>query len=360
VDPKEVAKEYREHKYNLYSEFASRIRSLVCEIAGSLTIEIAHSECRAKSPDSFLKKIEVKGFSNPFNEVKDLAGVRVITYYPDDAARLAAELASQFKIDSEHSSDKLSDLEADTFGYRSIHLIVTLSEPRRSLPEWKAFKALQTEIQIRSVLQHAWASISHKLDYKVAQQAPVDLRRQLFRLSAILELADELFSKLRDESRKMSETYKESVDKGNLGIPLNLDSLKAYIIERGDLTKWYRLGLQVGMRDHSLGASVIGNEQELGRLCATAQHAKISNINELDDLIRAIESRAKGYLQELSIAAKKEGTAFRAIAIDMLTVLIMVARKEHFQKELPFEPKFTAPLEEIIRKLVTVSGGVTH
>ncbi len=354
MDPKAVAQEYGEQKYALYSEFAARLRALVCEIADSSAIEIAHSESRAKSPTSLLRKLELGGYEDALHEVKDLAGVRVITYYPDDAERLAAELKSQFAVDAEHSDDKLASLDVDTFGYRSIHLVVSLSEPRRSLPEWKAFTEICAEIQVRSVLQHAWAAISHKLDYKVTQQAPADLRRELFRLSAMLELADELFTRLRDEVTEKSATYKKNVGEGNLTIPFDLDSLKAYLIERADLGKWYRLGTELGMRSHSLGASVVGNEAEVRRLWATAQQAKISSIGELDDLIRDIEPKARPYLQELAVASNVRGDRFVAVAVDILTVLIMIARKEHFQGDLTIEPWWRESIGKIIRELIIV------
>jgi putative GTP pyrophosphokinase len=62
----------------------------------------------------------------------------------------------------------------------------------------KQYADIRAEIQVRTALQHAWSAVHHKLEYKSSTEAPPELRRRLFRLSALFELADEQFSELRD------------------------------------------------------------------------------------------------------------------------------------------------------------------
>src|SRR5262249_18923189 len=149
----------------------------------------------------------------------------------------------EFDVDPNHSSDKLEDLEVDEFGYRSFHLVCTLSAARRSLAEWSKYRDLCVEIQVRSVLQHAWAAISHKIDYKTVSQAPTELRRGLFRLSALLELADDQFAALRDKSANLVQQYQSDVALGQLNVALNLDSLTQYLREAVNLDEWRQLGV---------------------------------------------------------------------------------------------------------------------
>jgi ppGpp synthetase/RelA/SpoT-type nucleotidyltranferase len=89
-------------------------------------------------------------------------------------------------------------LGPNEFGYRSVYVVIGLDGPRASMGEWKRFANLWAEIQIKSLLQHTWAMMNHMLVYKRQSQVPKELRRQLSRLSAILELADEEFAILRD------------------------------------------------------------------------------------------------------------------------------------------------------------------
>ncbi|MCK4392178.1 hypothetical protein KAX17_04670, partial [Candidatus Bipolaricaulota bacterium] len=173
--------EYRERYYPVFRDFADRIHALIEELVKSEGIPVAQVEDRAKSPESLAGKLQRKPYRDPFSEIKDLAGVRVVTYYHDDVQHVADVIRREFDVDDEHSSNKLQELAVDEFGYRSFHLVCALQAPRDALPEWQQFAGLAVEIQVRSVLQHAWAAISHKLDYKVASQAPAELRRQLFR-----------------------------------------------------------------------------------------------------------------------------------------------------------------------------------
>src|SRR5205814_5224138 len=103
-----------------------------------------------------------KSYGDQLNDIRDLAGVRVVTYYHDEVQTAADLLRGEFEVDAAHSLDKLAELDVDEFGYRSLHLVCRLTASRRELIEWSKYQDMWVEIQVRSVLQHAWASISHK------------------------------------------------------------------------------------------------------------------------------------------------------------------------------------------------------
>jgi hypothetical protein len=92
---------------------------------------------------------------------------------------------------------------------------------------------LRAEIQVRTALQHAWSAVNHKLDYKSPTEVPRELRRRLFRLSALFELADEQFSELRDARARIASEYAEDVREGQLDLPLDQSSLIAYMQDPG-------------------------------------------------------------------------------------------------------------------------------
>jgi ppGpp synthetase/RelA/SpoT-type nucleotidyltranferase len=204
--PKEWGNIYQE-KLTFYEGFAHKLRELVTELIHKQDIEVAHIEARTKSVESFVEKIgrEGKDYSNPLNEITDLVGIRVITYYREDIDKIGKIIREEFDIDWENSVDPSQVLEPDTFGYLSIHYVVSLLETRSELPEWEGYRNLKAEIQVRTVLQHAWAEIEHTLLYKTPQEIPNDLRRQLFRLSALLELADEQFSAIQQIIKRNTE-----------------------------------------------------------------------------------------------------------------------------------------------------------
>ncbi len=228
--PEEWAAEYGKRRGN-YEEFARRLEALVVDLLASENIDVIQVESRAKTVASFAEKIRRKSRveANPFDTVTDLVGVRIITYYLDDVSQVGALLAREFSIDERNSADRADSLASDQFGYRSDHHVATLTPARYGLIEWRNFKDIRVEFQVRTALQHAWAAVSHKLEYKAAEEAPAALRRRLFRLSALFELADEQFAVLRDERAETRKAYNEDVTEGRLDeIPIDTSSIGAY------------------------------------------------------------------------------------------------------------------------------------
>jgi hypothetical protein len=88
---------------------------------------------------------------------------------------------------------------------------------------------LCAEIQVRTVLQHAWAAIDHRLNYKRANEIPVELKRQLFRISALLEVADDQFESVRLAAEHLSTSYEQSVSAGELEPPIDRASVSVFV-----------------------------------------------------------------------------------------------------------------------------------
>ena len=91
----------------------------------------------------------------------------------------------------------------------SVHYIVNLNQKRFDLEEWKQYKELIAEIQVRTILQHSWAAISHELVYKRKEEMPSQLERKLFRLAGLFELADEQFEELKSKDDGIEKEYVE-------------------------------------------------------------------------------------------------------------------------------------------------------
>ncbi|MEU6448434.1 RelA/SpoT domain-containing protein [Streptomyces sp. NPDC046979] len=214
-----------------YVAYCKKLQELIGEVIQSAGIDIVQIDGRAKDVASFSEKMNRKKgkYEDPLAEITDLVGLRVITYYIEDVDEVAELIYREFKVLEEHSGDKASELADDQFGYTSFHLIFELADSRKPLPEWRAFADFRAEIQIRTALQHAWAAVNHKIDYKKSHEVPRQLRRRLFRLSALFELADEEFSHIKEESRKISEDYARIVVSGDYDIDVNANSLSAWI-----------------------------------------------------------------------------------------------------------------------------------
>jgi GTP pyrophosphokinase len=214
-----------------YETFRSRFDALLRELIEQADIDVQVLESRTKTPASFAEKISRPGkdYANPLDELPDLVGLRVTVYYTDDIARVENILRSEFEVHPEHSSDKQQELSPNEFGYLSVHHVVSLKPPRTGLAEWNAYASMKAEVQIRTVLQHAWAAVSHALQYKHETDVPVQLKRKLFRLAGLFELADEQFLEIRDAHTSLVREIAEQIERREPDVALNVISLRQYI-----------------------------------------------------------------------------------------------------------------------------------
>ena len=163
-------------------------------------------DSRVKSEKSLAGKLELKGYKyKKLADITDLVGVRVVTFYEDEIDLVAEDVAAIFDVDWENSVDKRKLLDTDRFGYLSLHYICRIPENLYADPEHPAVNELRFEIQMRTTLQHVWATVFHDTGYKSDIEVPATYIRKLNRLAGLLEVADSEFHDLRDEI----EAYRE-------------------------------------------------------------------------------------------------------------------------------------------------------
>ncbi len=207
----------------------SRLKQVMLDTLNQLfignAIELFSLEGRIKTLNSFIEKIERKNYINPLSEMEDICGVRVICYYSSDLEIIESILKSEFSFIS--SSDKQKESGADRFGYSSRHYIICLKEEWLYSPLYRDLSGLKIEIQVRTILMHTWAAISHKLMYKKESSIPVEINRKLNRLSALIELADEQFDSIRILNNEYAEKLKlePAYYENDLLNPFNIISL---------------------------------------------------------------------------------------------------------------------------------------
>lgn len=151
---------------------------------------------RVKEFYSFVGKTRRKSLQNPFQEMNDIVGIRIICLYRDDIEEIKKVVDETFEVISD--DDKTEDKDVDRFGYSGSHIIARLgNEQNASLQQ--SLRHLHFEIQIRTIAQHAWASISHHLFYKQSDKIPEDQERDFNALSALFYVADSHFLWLKNE-----------------------------------------------------------------------------------------------------------------------------------------------------------------
>lgn len=187
---------------------------------------------RAKAIDSYEKKASQEKYNDPENEIMDMAGVRVITYTQSEAEIVAKLVKELFDIMPEYSVDKTEELGTDRVGYRSIHFVGTLGKARLILPENQTFEGMRFEIQVRTILQHAWAEFEHDRNYKFAGVLPAKLKRRVSLLSGNLESIDSEFDSITHAMEEYAAAIEIRTESGDLDVPIDSTSLMAYLTRR--------------------------------------------------------------------------------------------------------------------------------
>lgn len=310
---------------------------------------MAQIDHRAKTAESLAEKINRKHYADPFTEIKDLAGVRIVTYYNDDAQQVADILRGEFSVSADDSVDKFADLDVNAFGYRSLHVVCRMNTARSTLPEWERYADKFVEIQVRSVLQHAWAAISHKLDYKSPSQAPVALRRQLFRLSALLELADGEFATIRDRSSDFAEEYSQAVPAGDLGYDINVQSLGAFLEERVDLGDWEEAARRAGALPQRLNPGE--HERTVEFLVDLLQAIGLQTLADVEGLLKEIEAHREEALTRAVAALREHGLQLEDFALDAILLVLFATQGQRISPTLEYQAiwrrEFCAALDEL-------------
>ena len=217
-----------EQKVPVFKRLEDEALFILNDALGKKQIKVHFIGSRVKSAESFLDKVKRKECKKPFEEIRDIVGLRVICLFLSDIPRVGEVLRSSFEVLSE--DNKIEDYEVSSFGYLSVHFIAKMKREFAG-PRYDEIKRVSFEIQVRTMTMDAWATISHYLDYKSDRDVPKELRRDFYALSGLFYVADthfETFFKSREESRatitKLFQKPEPQLDQ-----EINLDSLTAYL-----------------------------------------------------------------------------------------------------------------------------------
>ena len=215
----------------VYRQMAAVIPEKLKAFFDEAGIIVAAIEHRVKTESSLAGKLNLKGGKyRDIYDITDLVGLRVITFYIDDVDKVAAILERYFEIDWDNSIDKRKAHEIDSFGYLSLHYICRLPESFYSDQAHPELNRIRFEVQMRTVLQHAWANMNHDTGYKSGVEIPRVYMRDMSRLAGMLELIDDEFSRIRREITDYRRNVQNLVASGNLEeVQLDGDSFKSYL-----------------------------------------------------------------------------------------------------------------------------------
>ena len=270
-------------KKGLYESFCLKLNDLLTYLINEANIPYHIIESRVKSVESFKEKLqrEGKNYKKPLDEITDFVGLRIILYYPKDIDTIVGIIKEEFLIDTKNSIDKKKLLKDNEVGYLSVHQVISVKGARSKLPEWKTSKKLKAEIQVRTVLQHTWASISHTLQYKREIDIPTQFRRRLNRLAGLLELADEEFESLKFEQNELELKISKSIEEKDLDLPIDYLTVDDYL-KKSDINRGIKNYIE--SKKNTI-LDIEDDEKLISQIILVLSHFGIKTIKTLDKLL---------------------------------------------------------------------------
>lgn len=222
-----ILDEYRE-KRPLFEKLQAVVDGEIRRIVADNHLYVTAMESRIKKEKSLAGKLELKGHKYAtLSDITDILGCRIITFYTEEVDKIAALIEKNFEVDWDNSVDKRRLLDLDRFGYMSLHYICRLPLERCEDPEMHEYRF---EVQMRTALQHVWATINHDLGYKTDIEIPREHLRNMNRIAGMLELADEQFSRIRMEITDYRRQVQALVADGDFDrVPLDGDTFRSYL-----------------------------------------------------------------------------------------------------------------------------------
>lgn len=216
----------------IYQRLAQVAEETLRQALKEQRVTVTVLEHRVKTQASLAGKLELKGAKySTLDDVTDIVGMRVVTFYSDDVDKVAAIVNETFLVDRSNSVDKRKLHRLDSFGYNSLHYICKLPKSVVNDPDMPLLNELRFEIQMRTALQHVWSTLDHDTAYKGGGvNIPNEYKRQFNRLAGMLELIDEEFSRLRNVLTDYRRQMLALEASGQLDkVDLNSDTFRRYL-----------------------------------------------------------------------------------------------------------------------------------
>ena len=234
---REEFEKYAEIRHFIVNDIKERIEHILVALNSNPVIS-----GRIKNFTSYYSKyIRLLKNKNEDLKITDLMGVRIICPFIEDLNACENLIKENFEL---LQSEIKGHFTFKEFGYESTHLLIKI--PQSVIEEYGYPGTDSLEIQIRTILQDAWAEVEHELVYK-AELNPFDepMRRKLAAVNASLTLADIIFQEIRSYQRKYTKEmgkrresfyqkieestdvllFAEEQEQKNIPVPFDIDGL---------------------------------------------------------------------------------------------------------------------------------------
>ncbi len=332
-------------EYNLqkkdFQDLCDIVREKIYSVLKAEELRVLSITSRVKTFTSLKDKLERHhGKYKGLEDLTDILGIRIITFFSDEVDRVGNIIAGLFDVDLENSIDKRSIIKEKEFGYLSLHYICSVKK-EDGFPE--KFTSKKFEIQIRTGLQHIWAEIEHDIGYKGLKSTAKTTCRRFAQLAGLLEIADREFVEIRDTMKNYEKDIKYKIVMNQLeGIELNSLSLNEYLKGNGNIQRLIDSILEIE------GAEIV--EANADHFLEKLEFLCINDLEQLDNLV--MNNTMLAYkIAEFDLKGKNIDILSSTIALRNVCISELIARNYSDIKLMDFFKLEKMPEEYMQREI---------
>lgn len=330
-----------DERHPLFEELRTEVEFAIRAAFRDHPVRLHSIRSRVKTRESFLGKVDRKGYKAPFEQMPDLVGARIVCLFLDDLPVIDTVLKSIFDVFDE--DDKTTPTAPELFRYQSVHYQARIRADHVG-PHYDNIKKFDFEIQARTILQDAWASVEHTLAYKGPRSIPNELKRDINALVGLFHVADKSFQHLRDEISRSEQSAKELVeDSAGQGSSGDAENETEVPIDRGTVKALLRQLYPERKVSDDLTYSLLVEELAGAQILTIAPLREILNDN--DDVGQTLEAKL---IKDTNCKVNEAGYFLTDVGIVRVTLSAIVDGFEISESDDDFEDEDEDVAVEII------------
>jgi putative GTP pyrophosphokinase len=305
--------------------FAEKTKGLIEDFLQYGKVRYQSVQARVKKKEKLKNKYldPTKNYAG-LQDITDQVALRIVTFYEDEVDQVAEIIKREFEIDTANSVDK-REMEPDKFGYYALNFICKYKAARTSQVEYRKFSDIWCEIQITSILRHAWSEIEHPW-YDLKDAFPVNIKRRFARMAALLEIAESEFLSLK----RLQGDYQRSVDiqvEAKISdIAVDAVSMRSFI-ERDPIVSQIDQ-LIAAVRNVQVSDSITSSDIE--HRVTAASLAEITTLKDLHELLEryrnGIPEFVHRYTKEFRPAPPPNNSITKGMSIHVLCMMLVASK----------------------------------
>jgi ppGpp synthetase/RelA/SpoT-type nucleotidyltranferase len=243
---------------------------------------------------------------DPFRDLPDFAAVTVIVSETSDIDAVADLVERELDVDHEasFSADEAErrrddDSQDPPLGYEGVRYATQITSGRAQLTEWRPYAGLRAQVHVQTILEDAWERLDRNLPYYDGASYPPTARLDLGDFQGLIAAADRQYEQVLESLEDEHARYVELIERGELGVELNGESVVAYLQSAETIVRLTQIGVDAGLQPLSspYEPSRLEVEQETLWLL---RRADLQTLGELDAFLREAEGRAGEILRDLA------------------------------------------------------------